>query len=223
MDISCPQRGPANSRIWDPPGRAAHLTRSRTAEERQARGRRRDARGARVSRGFAGPEGTGRGGGSTKGRRAHLRARSREAGAEAVGRRRRALRSALGAQCLRGRPWPARAGPGLLPLPWHRPARLAGPGAVAGRAGRPRVAPYGSGPRGLVRRAGLRVSGASPGDSAAERGGGRLGSVSQEQELCPRFYPGLFPDLSFDTARPFHLEHADSERNQFDPPPWGLL
>ena len=147
----------------------------------------------------------------------------RGGGGTAARRRREALRSAQGAMCLRGSPWPAGAGPGLLPLPWHRPARRAGPGALPGRAGRPRMAPYDSGPRGAVRRAPLRVSWASPGDSTADRGGGRSGSVSQEQELCPRFYPGLFPDLSFDTARPFHLEHADSERNQFDPPPWGLL
>ena len=38
VDISCPQSAPTNSRLWDPPGRAAHLTRSWTAEERQARG-----------------------------------------------------------------------------------------------------------------------------------------------------------------------------------------
>lgn len=144
-------------------------------------------------------------------------------GGGTAGQRRGALISALGARCLRGRPWPARAGPGLLPLPWHRPARRAEPAALAGRAGRPLMAPYATGPRGPVCRAGLRVSSGSPGDSAAERGGGRLGSISQEQELCPRFYPGRFPDLSFDTARPFHLEHADTERNQFDPPPWGLL
>lgn len=123
MDISRPQRGSTKSRIWDDPqGRAAHLIRSPTAEECQARGWRRDARSAPVSRGFAGPEGTRRGGGSTARGRAHRRAASREAGAEAAGRRRRALKSAPGARCLRGRPWP---------LPWHRPARgarqLAGP------------------------------------------------------------------------------------------------
>lgn len=123
MDISRPQRGSTKSRIWDDPqGRAAHLIRSPTAEECQARGWRRDARSAPVSRGFAGPEGTRRGGGSTARGRAHSRAASREAGAEAAGRRRRALKSAPGARCLRGRPWP---------LPWHRPARgarqLAGP------------------------------------------------------------------------------------------------
>ncbi|XP_061281533.1 uncharacterized protein LOC133252701 [Bos javanicus] len=90
---------------------------------------RQNAGGARVSRGFAGPEGTGRGGSSTAGRRAHHRAGSREAGAEAAGRRRPAPLSARDVGCLRGHPGRALAGPRLPPLSWHRPARCAGPRA----------------------------------------------------------------------------------------------
>lgn len=54
------------------------------------------------------------------------------------------------------------------------------------------------------------------GVSAAERQERRPCSSSQEQELCLRFCPGLSPDLSFSTARPFPVEHTESDRDQLD-------
>ncbi|CAI9175728.1 unnamed protein product [Rangifer tarandus platyrhynchus] len=98
-----------------------------------------------------------------------------------------------------GPPGLAPAGPRLPPLPWHRPARCAGPRArPRGRVGCERF------PAVRTRTPLLLLpNGAARGVSAAEREERRSGSSSQEQELRPRFYPGLSPDLSFSTTRPF--------------------